>query len=453
MRYRDPQIRMRAQPPDLGVAVSNGFHKMHLATAAREANDRGLLKLLVTGAYPTPAFRRLLRALPVRGPARLRRVEDRDEEIPLGRVQVLFLPELLEQLARRLARVPLLRRLSEKLTVATYRLYGRKAARALARAHGAQIFHFRAGFGGSSIDKARELGMLILCDEALVHPRLFGILIDDRGRMPSRESPLPPPADEISKAALEDLDRSDAVVVSSPFVKETFMRAGWSPERVHVAYTGIDENFFHYGELPVPRRSAPTGPLPLLFASVLSRRKGAETLVEALELVGSRIDWDLVVAGPVAPDIAAKHRPFFADPRVEVLGNLARPEFKAQLIARGVFPFPSNAEGSARAVWEALACGCYVITTPNAGSIVEDGVHGALVPPGDAEALAEAIIAADADRERIAEIGNRNAELIASSYRQSAYGDALTRIYADLAQGEGHTSSVPAEASAPRNRA
>jgi glycosyltransferase involved in cell wall biosynthesis len=156
------------------------------------------------------------------------------------------------------------------------------------------------------------------------------------------------------------------------------------------------------------------------------------------------------VAGPVEPDIAAKHRSFFEDPRVVVLGSLARPEFKAQLIARRVFAFPTNAEGSARAVWEALACGCYVITTPNAGSIVEDGVHGALVPPGDAESLAEAIVAADSDRERIAGIGNRNAKLIASSYRQSAYGDALSRIYADLAQGEGHTSSVPPEASAPR---
>jgi glycosyltransferase involved in cell wall biosynthesis len=442
---------MRAQPPDLGVAVSNGFHKMHLATAAREANDRGFLKLLVTGAYPTPAFRRLMRALPVRGPARLRRLEHRDEEIPLEQVQVLFLPELLEQLARALARVPLLRRLSEKLTVATYRLYGRRAARALARAQGAQIYHFRAGFGGSSIDRARELGMLMLCDQALVHPALLSPLVDGRGRMPDPDAPLPPPADAIARAALEDLGRSDAVVVSSPFVKETFMRAGWNPERVHVAYTGIDENFFQSGEIPVPRRSAPSGPLPLLFASALSRRKGAETLIEALELVGSRIDWDLVVAGPVGPDIAAEHPPFFEDARVVILGSLARPEFKAQMIARGVFVFPSNAEGSARAVWEALACGCYVITTPNAGSIVEDGVHGALVPPGDAEALTEAIVAADSDRERIAEIGNRNAELIASSYRQSAYGDALTRIYADLAQGEGHTSSVPAEASGPRN--
>ena len=155
-----------------------------------------------------------------------------------------------------------------------------------------------------------------------------------------------------------------------------------------------------------------------------------------MQVVGDRIEWELVVAGPVDPAIAAERRPFFADPRVQALGRLSRPDIKAQMIARGVFVFPSYVEGSARGVFEALACGCYVITTPNAGSIVEDGLHGALVPAGDAEALAEAIVAGDADRERIAEIGNRNAELIAASHRQSAYGDALAQVYARLAPSE-----------------
>ena len=427
---------MRAQPPDHGVTVSNGFHKMHLTMAAREASDRGLLKLALTGAYPTPAFRRLLRWVPLAGSGPLGRIEQRDEGIPLERLRVLFLPELLERLARALARVPLLGRLSERLAVATFRLYGRMAARALTRAQGARIFHFRAGFGGSSIDRARELGMLTLCDQASVHPRLLGTLSDGRGRMPDPDAPLPPPADEISRAALEDLDRSDAVVVCSEFAKDSFVRAGWRPEHVHVAYLGIDDNFFGAGQVPTPRRTAPSGPLPLLYASVLSGRKGAETLIEAMQLVGDRIEWELVVAGPVEPAIAAEHRPFFADPRIQALGRLSRPDIKAQMIARGVFVFPSYVEGSARAVFEALACGCYVITTPNAGSIVEDGVHGSLVPGGDAEALAAAIVAADADRERIAEIGNRNAELIAASHRQSGYGDALARIYARLAPSE-----------------
>ena len=96
-----------------------------------------------------------------------------------------------------------------------------------------------------------------------------------------------------------------------------------------------------------------------------------------------------------------------------------------------VFVFPSYAEGSARAVFEALACGCYVITTPNSGSIVEDGVHGALVPP-DPEAIAAAIENADVDRERLARIGNSNAVVVAERYRQADYGEGLERLYRRL---------------------
>ena len=42
-----------------------------------------------------------------------------------------------------------------------------------------------------------------------------------------------------------------------------------------------------------------------------------------------------------------------------------------------VFVFPSLAEGSARVVAMAMAAGCYVITTPNSGSVVRDGAMGA----------------------------------------------------------------------------
>src|SRR5207253_238786 len=97
------------------------------------------------------------------------------------------------------------------------------------------------------------------------------------------------------------------------------------------------------------------------------------------------------------------------------------------------FVFPSLAEGSARVVFEALACGCYVVTTPNAGSIVEDGLHGALVAADAPGPLRDAVAAAAADRERIAAIGDANAGLIASRYRQADYGDALAALYARLA--------------------
>jgi glycosyltransferase involved in cell wall biosynthesis len=97
-----------------------------------------------------------------------------------------------------------------------------------------------------------------------------------------------------------------------------------------------------------------------------------------------------------------------------------------------VFVFPSLADGSARVVFEALACGCYVITTPNSGTIVEDEIHGALVPPGDAGRLREAILAADRDRDRLADTGTRNAQLMAERFSQRNYGDGLANLYREL---------------------
>ena len=81
-----------------------------------------------------------------------------------------------------------------------------------------------------------------------------------------------------------------------------------------------------------------------------------------------------------------------------------------------------------------MACGCYVITTPNSGSIVEDGVHGRLVPPGDVPALSAAIEEACSRGAALAEIGSGNAELIRRSYRQADLGHRLARLYSHLLQ-------------------
>jgi glycosyltransferase involved in cell wall biosynthesis len=97
-----------------------------------------------------------------------------------------------------------------------------------------------------------------------------------------------------------------------------------------------------------------------------------------------------------------------------------------------VFVFPSLSEGSARVVFEALACGCYVITTPNSGSIVEDRVHGAVIPPNDPHALIQAIQWAQKNLSKVLKIGDNNAKLINRNYSQRHYGQNLQKLYAEL---------------------
>ncbi len=276
--------------------------------------------------------------------------------------------------------------------------------------------------------------MHAICDHAIAHPVVMDELIRNRGRSARLDAGGPtastgdPELGPAERCFLADVDASDSVLVNSEFAKATYVAMGWPEERVHVVYLGVDNNFLAaVGEV---RREPPTGRLRMLFAGRFERRKGVDVLVEALSGLGS-VDWELQIAGPVTPDIRARHSDFLADPRVVELGTLSRPELARRMLEIPVFVFPSYAEGSARAVFEALACGCYVITTPNSGSIVEDGVHGALVPP-DPEAIAAAIENADVDRERLARIGNSNAVVVAERYRQADYGDGLERLYRRL---------------------
>ena len=152
--------------------------------------------------------------------------------------------------------------------------------------------------------------------------------------------------------------------------------------------------------------------------------------MEALERL-SEYPWKLTIAGSVEQDVSTEWESFhnrFAQ-RVRCAGFLSRPALAREMSKHRVFVFPSLMEGSARVVFEAMALGCFIITTPHAGSIVEHGQHGLLTTPGDADTLSEAlgsVFHADHDLEAV---GERNAALIRESYRQDQYAQRVLKVY------------------------
>jgi glycosyltransferase involved in cell wall biosynthesis len=76
---------------------------------------------------------------------------------------------------------------------------------------------------------------------------------------------------------------------------------------------------------------------------------------------------------------------------VEPLGRVGHPEVPAHMASADVFVFPSLFEGSAVVTYEALACGLPAVVTPEAGSVVRDGVEGLEVASRDVDALAAAM--------------------------------------------------------------
>src|SRR3954453_198461 len=109
------------------VVISSGFHKTHVTTAARAANDQGLLSLAITAVYPTRRLKRAARLLGLAHSGRIARLLERGEGIPQSRLRALFIPELLDEAARVLARVPLIGKLYPAAAASCWRLYGRLA--------------------------------------------------------------------------------------------------------------------------------------------------------------------------------------------------------------------------------------------------------------------------------------------------------------------------------------
>ena len=407
---------MRHKIPN--VLVSNGFNRFQLVVAAAEASRRGRLDRLVTGAYPTSRVRTLAR--PFLAAKAVDRLIARGEEVPTPRVVSLWAPELAYRLGRALSRASPEAR--EFATIATLRWYGRAASRVVS-ASTAAIYHYRSGFGYASAEAARSSGMRLLCDHSIANPAVLEHLIANRGQLPDFQIS---PASRFWAFVEADLQRADVLLVNSDFVRQTFVTQGWLPERVRVVYWGVDDAFLSL----IPRRllrSAPSGPLRLLFAGSLQQRKGLDVMTEALNQV--EVPWTLRIAGSIDRALETK---LLRNPRVEWVGAVSRKELARLMTEAEVFVFLSLAEGSARVVFEAMACGAPIITAPNTGSVVRDVENGWLVSPGAVQQVVAAIHAAYECREQLSEIGARNASLIRAEYTQTHYGDALARVYDEL---------------------
>ena len=411
------------------VVVSNGFGQFHLRIAAAEAEARSALAGFITGGYPSPS---LTRAMDVMGLSRapaLARLRQRRADLLPGRVHALWAGEALYQIANRIRAFRAAPgAVADSLHLAARRLYAAAGDRIVDRLAGATrrgIYHYRAGFGGRSVAAAHRRGWICLCDHSIAHPAVLEHLVAHHGR-------LPPPGQSGRmnanwRAVLADIAHADAVVVNSEFVRETFLHQGWDKGAVHVVPLGVNDEFLSL----IPPRAEPHGALRLLFAGSFGPRKGAFVLADALARLRG-FDWRLDLCGPIEPAASNALQRLRASERAVHHGVLGQPDLAQLMAAADVFVFPSLAEGSARVVYEALAAGCYVVTTPNAGSIVADGTHGRLVEPGNAPGLAAAIHDAALDRPRTTRVGARNAAIVRERYNQARYGERLFDLYGRL---------------------
>lgn len=162
--------------------------------------------------------------------------------------------------------------------------------------------------------------------------------------------------------------------------------------RAHVIPNGVDASLLDAAKT---RKS----PGQVLFVGRLVRYKMVDVLVKALGRVRRELPVSRLVIVGDGPD----RRPLealaeaVAPGGVEFKGTLVSNQEVAQLFKQSsVFVLPSVSEGEGIVLKEAMAASLPVIATRVEGSgvigLVKDGVNGFLVPPGDQDQLAGAIL-------------------------------------------------------------
>ncbi len=192
------------------------------------------------------------------------------------------------------------------------------------------------------------------------------------------------------------LRRCDHVTVVSEAMLEEAVRIAGSLEHCTVIPMGVD----------LTRRFVPLAGSfrrrEILFVGRLVAKKGVEILVEAFARIAVRYSgWRLTVVGdgPDRKGLERRVSELSLGGRVEFAGRVANAALPAYYQRAGFFVFPSlvaadgDREGFGLVAAEALGCECPVIAgdLPAVRDIIRDGETGLMVPPGNVEALAQAM--------------------------------------------------------------
>jgi glycosyltransferase involved in cell wall biosynthesis len=231
------------------------------------------------------------------------------------------------------------------------------------------------------------------------------------------------------------------IAVSRDVATELVERFGWPAAKVQVGYNAVEIDRFG-GPAAAGLREQIGGNAErlVLTPARLDEQKGHPVLLRAAAALPG-VDFVLAGEGPERAGLEALAAELGIAERVHFLGY--RGDIPQLLAACDVFALPSLYEGSSLAVLEAMAAERPVVSSAIGGTneLIDDGVDGLLVAPGDAEGLARALRRLLDDAELRKAFAERARQRVERDFAPSAMTQRVEAIYEELLAGGRHTSA------------
>ena len=300
--------------------------------------------------------------------------------------------------------LPLLRRMRDKQTSFEDVAFDSQVA---ARIPDCAIFQGVTGQCLATLERLKARGTVTVLDSITAHIDEFARV----GRRECDEFGFRFPIDNRMQSRMrKEYEVADVIRVMSDYAKSTFLDRGFNGDRIVVAEP-------HYDVETFPNLRPRTDTLSVCYLGALEPWKGFHILVDAFEKLQAE-DAELRLWGGSGSHKVTE----YLDKLLNTTNRVYHSTIDVRYSGYGrvfegasVVVLPSLSDGFGQVVAEAMACGIPAIVTSSSGasSLVEDGVNGFVVPPGNPEAIFERLEHLSRDRAVLDPMGQAARQTVA----------------------------------------
>lgn len=283
----------------------------------------------------------------------------------------------------------------------------------------ARIFHSQDGFCLETAKRMKKEGAVFICDRGIISASYLKQLSEQEYGKFGIEKEY---ADcFIMDKTHEEHMLADCIVVPTETVRKSLVAEGVDESKICIVPYGVDLQLFD-GDSGARNGEE----FKLLFVGEISFRKGCHYLLDAwnhLKLDNA----ELVLIGHVEKEFEVFLNQYDGKD-FRIISYISQTELVDYYRNATAFILPSLAEGSARVIYEAMACSLPVIYTDMAGSIARNEIDGLEIPAFNREAIEEAILQLYKNRELGHQMGNSGHEWV-KNYSKENYRKRIQDIY------------------------
>lgn len=283
-----------------------------------------------------------------------------------------------------------------------------------------RIFHSQDGFCLKTAKKMKENGSTIIVDRGIISATYLKSLSEKEYAKYGIKKEYAD-CSIMDKCHQEHL-LADYILVPTNTVKKSLIAEGIESQKIEIIPYGVDLNFFNL----VDSVRTVSNVFRILFVGEISFRKGCHYLLDAWNKIRLK-NSELILIGHIEKEFEV-YLKNYTGKNFRIITYISQSKLKDYYKEASLFILPSLAEGSARVIYEAMACGLPVIYTEMSGSVARDGIDGFEISAYSVDAICEKIIYMYYHRKQCIEMGEEGKSWI-KNYSKENYRIRIQQIY------------------------